>query len=523
MQRQNESAQRRKRAYTKRGAAADRFQSQQRLQALRARFDSRAQAHVTPAKGQARNAHLSFVDKLRSVPARFMQPRILFVTAVTILTAVGILMVFSASSIVALTNSVQGNNPAFYLLRQLIFLAIAILFAYIISRVDYHLLLFQFLPAIACIVFGLLLMIFIPAIGHGSGGASRWISIAGFTLQPSEFAKFVLILIFVRLTVDYAYKKYNVHSYVKQLVAFIGIPMLFILVQPDKGTTLVLCCTFIITALYAGISGRSCLMLIIGGLLAFIGLSLKDEYSRLRLLGMLDPWKSPDKFGYQLIQGFYAFAHGGLFGVGVGMGKQKYGYLPMAYNDFIFSVIGEELGLVGALVVLCCFGLIMYAGLKIAEHAPDLHGQLIVIACTFLFAIQTLLNITGVLGLFPLSGKPIPFVSYGGSSIISSFMLVGLVLSVSRASHLPTTAHDRARADLSLAPNFLVAGAQDASGEQQRAQQLPYRQKFGHKNTHDEHMHITTNARGFRRISVAPSARERLRNDSSRRSDRRGR
>ena len=204
MQRQNESAQRRKRAYTKRGAAADRFQSQQRPQTLRARVDHSTQANVTSAKGQARNAHLSFVDKLRSVPARFMQPRILFVTAVTILTAVGILMVFSASSIVALTNSVQGNNPAFYLLRQLIFLAIAILLAWIISRVDYHLLLFQFLPAISCIVFGLLVMIFIPAIGHGSGGASRWISIAGFTLQPSEFAKFVLILIFARLTVDYA-------------------------------------------------------------------------------------------------------------------------------------------------------------------------------------------------------------------------------------------------------------------------------------------------------------------------------
>ena len=127
MQRQNESTQRRKRAYTKRGAAADRFQSQQHPQTLRTRVDRRSQANTTSAKGQARNAHLSFVDKLRSVPARFMQPRILFVTAVTILTAVGILMVFSASSIVALTNSVQGNNPAFYLLRQLIFLAIAIL------------------------------------------------------------------------------------------------------------------------------------------------------------------------------------------------------------------------------------------------------------------------------------------------------------------------------------------------------------------------------------------------------------
>ncbi len=523
MQRTNESAQRRKRAYTKRGTSADRSHPQDHVQTSRVRQNHRAQAHVSAEAGQTHRPQLGFADKLRSVPARFMQPRILFVTAVAILTAVGILMVFSASSIVALTNSVQGNNPAFYLFRQSIFLVFALIFAFLISRVDYHLLIFQLLPAIACIVFGLLLMIFVPAIGHGSGGASRWISLAGFTLQPSEFAKFVLILIFVRLTVDYAYKKYDMYAYVKQLVLFIGIPMIFILFQPDKGTTLVLCCTFIITALYAGISGRSCLALIGLGIVGFIGLSLKDEYSKLRLLGMLDPWKSPDKFGYQLIQGFYAFAHGGFFGVGVGMGKQKYGYLPMAYNDFIFSVIGEELGLVGALVVLCCFGVILYAGLRIAEHAPDLHGQLIVIACTFLLVVQTLLNITGVLGLFPLSGKPIPFVSYGGSSIISSFMLVGLILSVSRASHLPTTSYDRARADLSLAPDFLVDAPKTASSEQGRVQQLSYRQKFGHKNMHDEHMHITTNARGLQRISIAPSARERLRNDSSRRSDRRGR
>ena len=149
--------------------------------------------------------------------------------------------------------------------------------------------------------------------------------------------------------------------------------------------------------------------------------------------------------GYQLIQGFYAFGSGGLFGVGIGMSKQKYSYLPMAYNDFIFAVVGEELGLVGTLGMLAAFGVLAWAGFRIARYAPDMCGRLIAAGCTSLIVIQLLVNVCGVLGIMPLSGKPVPFVSYGGSTIISCLMLVGMIVSGSNNTALPETVHDRSR------------------------------------------------------------------------------
>ena len=152
------------------------------------------------------------------------------------------------------------------------------------------------------------------------------------------------------------------------------------------------------------------------GIVGVLANSLKDDYSRARIVAVLNPWSDPTGSGYQLIQGFYAFGSGGLFGVGIGMSKQKYSYLPMAYNDFIFAVVGEELGLVGTLGLLAAFGVLAWAGFRIARYAPDMCGRLIAAGCTSLIIIQLLVNVCGVLGLIPLSGKPVPFVSYGGST-----------------------------------------------------------------------------------------------------------
>lgn len=415
----------------------------------RARSAARSARGASASRTGERTLFLgAWYASLRRVPARFMRPRILFVLAIAILSIIGLLMVFSASSITALTNSFLGNNPIYFLVRQAGFMAVGILGAFLISRMDYHLLCHQFLWGIFGIALMLLLLIFTPIAGHDAGGASRWISIASFSLQPSEFTKFILVLMFARIACDYQDHLFDMREFMKRTALFICLPLLLIFAQPDKGTSMVLVITFLVMAFYAGFSGKWCLILTGLGIVGLLAMSLRDNYARLRLLGMLDPWKSPEKYGYQLIQGFYAFANGGLFGTGIGMGKQKYGYLPMAYNDFIFSVIGEEMGLIGAVVVLACFGLILYSGLKIAHHAHDMEGRLIVVGVCMMFVIQTALNISGVLGIFPLSGKPIPFVSYGGSSIISSFLLMGLVLSVSRSERLPQTIHDEARQDL---------------------------------------------------------------------------
>ena len=190
---------------------------------------------------------------------------------------------------------------------------------------------------------------------------------------------------------------------------------------------------------------RYLLVLLALGAAVFLFLSLRDDYSRARFLTMFDPWADPYGNGWQLIQGFYAFGSGGLLGVGVGFSRQKYSYLPMAHNDFIFAVVGEEWGFVGTIGVLAGFLAFLWAGLEIARHAPDFAGRLVAAGCTSIVVIQLFLNVFGVLGLFPLSGKPIPFLSYGGSSILASLMLVGLVMSVSLHSKLPETAHDGVR------------------------------------------------------------------------------
>lgn len=392
-------------------------------------------------------------DAIVAVPARIMQPRILFVLAVAVLTLIGLMMVFSASSINALNNSVQGNNPLFYLVKQSIYLVPALILFFCFSRCDYHNLYSSFFWPLYLGIAFMLLLVLTPFAGHDAYGASRWISFAGFTLQPSEFAKAIIVIGACRLCTLYFEQGISQKDAMLFLVLWIVAPMALIIKQPDKGTTLVLGITLLIMFYYAGGSGKVCAGVSAAGLLGFIGLSVKDSYSYARLLGMINPWDNPETFGYQLIQGFYAFANGGIFGTGVGMGKQKYGYLPMAYNDFIFSVIGEELGFIGALVILACFGIILYAGLSIAKQAQDMAGRLIALGTTTIFIFQALLNICGVLGLFPLSGKPIPFVSYGGSSIISSFMLAGILVSVSRHTQLPQTPSEAMRSSLSIARN----------------------------------------------------------------------
>ena len=212
------------------------------------------------------------------------------------------------------------------------------------------------------------------------------------------------------------------------------LPLGLIFMQPDKGTVTVVAETLVIMLYFGGAPGKLCVGILVLGIATLALISYAQPYSRARIQIMLNPWSDPYNKGYQLIQGLYAFGSGGVFGVGIGMSKQKYSYLPMAYNDFIFAVVGEELGLVG----------------KIARYAPDLAGQLAVVGCTFIIVAQMLLNVTGVLCMFPLSGKPIPFVSYGGSSIMSSLMLAGVVMSVSLQSKLPQTEYDDRRSEWSV-------------------------------------------------------------------------
>lgn len=400
----------------------------------------------TSLSRKTQNRSQSIEKQIMGVPARIMAPRLILIAITAALVCFGFVMIFSASSVKAISES---GNPTAYLSRQVFTAAIGLAAAVVIARADYHVFTKRLGFFWALMIASLVAVYFL---GDETNGASRWISIFGVRVQPSEFAK-IVICVSMAYIADQFYGKRSMSLGQAALytVGLVGVPLGLILIQPDKGTTGVIVIMVLAILVSAGFPGDY--MVKIVGFCVTIALiiALADDYSRQRILTMINPASDPYDTGYQLNQGFIAFGSGGLFGVGIGMSRQKYSYLPEAHNDFIFAIIGEELGLVGTLLVLAAFFFLAYEAWKIADNAPDLQGRLIVMGCITLIITQFFLNVTGVLGLFPLSGKPLPFLSYGGSSIIVSIMLIGLIVSVSKQSALPETEHDRRRQAMSLA------------------------------------------------------------------------
>ena len=385
------------------------------------------------------------------VPERFEKPRLLLYLATFALVAYGLLMIYSSSSIVALTGADTDHNPAYYLIRQLIFVGGGLAAAVVIACVDYHFWANKFIIPIWLFTVFLLGLVIFSSSGTDAYGATRWIQIGSFSLQPSEFAKVTIVLVTASLCGRYFETgELEEGRFVGLMAAAIVIPLGLFLLQPDKGSTMICGLTLLVMFYFCGVPGEAVGVVTLGLAVIFFGYSMRDAYSRQRFLTFLNPWADRYGNGYQLVQGFYAFGSGGIFGVGIGASRQKYSYLPMAYNDFIFSIVGEECGLVGTLAVLALFALLFWSAIQIARYAPDLTGRLIAAGSASLLIIQLFVNICGVLGIMPMTGKPVPFMSYGGSSIISCLMLVGLIASVSRASPLEETESDRRRQDLSV-------------------------------------------------------------------------
>ncbi len=388
---------------------------------------------------------------IRGVPERFMRPRIVLIAVTAVLVCFGLLMIYSASSVTCLNSAVLGNDPAYYLKRQFACAIAGLAIAAGIAHLDYHLLSRDHLMVVVAAVIVALILVFVPGFSNNTYGASRWLNIAGFQLQPSEFAKVAIVTVAAAIAQRY-YVDGDLDNL--ELAKYIGVgvvvPMALIIIQPDKGSTMIIGLALIIMLFVAGFPPLLLALFLAGAFCFIVILSVSQDYALSRITTFLDPWADELGESYQLIQGYYAFGSGGLLGVGIGFSKQKYSYLPMAHNDFIFAVIGEECGLVGTLGVLLAFALFAWAGFRIAKYAPDLAGRLIACGCTSIIIIQLLVNICGVLGMIPLSGKPLPFLSYGGSSIMASLMLVGMLLSVSKNSTLPETEHDARRRGMSV-------------------------------------------------------------------------
>lgn len=344
-----------------------------------------------------------------------------------LLMAIGMLMVYSASAIFAQD---RYQDSLHFLKRSLVFTSAGLVIMFITKSIDYHFY-YKLTYPLLFVSIVLMILIFIPGLGHRAGGAQRWIGIGGFTLQPSELAKLSVI---VFMAYSLAKKKDKMKDFIigfLPAVTIVGLILGLILLQKDLGTTFVIA---MVTLVMLFIGGTRIAYLAAGFLAAVPALYFlifSVDYRRKRVLAFLDPWKYQLEEGFQIIQSYVAFNSGGLTGVGLGQGKQKLFYLPEAHTDFIFSVLGEELGLLGVLAVMSLFLFLVIRGVKIALKAPDLFGTYLATGITTLIATQALINFGVVMGLLPTKGLPLPFISYGGTSLLVLSVLIGILLNIS--------------------------------------------------------------------------------------------
>jgi cell division protein FtsW len=352
--------------------------------------------------------------------------RYLLLGSALFLTVFGLVMVYSASSISAL---VKEGSPFYFAQRQAVFILAGILVAWIASRFDYR----RFRGGLGYQTWGVAVGLLLVTYGLGvvRGGARRWIPLGFFNLQPSELAKIACVLVAAMLAVEWQRQRMDTSSYLRRLGLFVGVPAVLIVFQPDLGTTMLMAMGVAIVLFLGGIELRwvylALALLVVFGLFAIA----IEPYRLARVTATLDPWAEAQGKGYQAVQALLAFGTGGVKGLGLGLSRQKWFYLPEAHTDFVFAMIGEEVGLVGTLAVVGAFIVLVFSGIKIAMGSRDQYGRLVAAALTGMIGFQAVLNMAAVTGVFPVTGKPLPFMSYGGSSMLVTMISLGLILSVS--------------------------------------------------------------------------------------------
>ena len=348
--------------------------------------------------------------------------------SVIIISIFGLIMIYSSSNVWA---EYKFNDAFKYLKMQGLFLIIGIVLMIIISKIPYKYYLDK-ANIILIICFALLILVLIPGIGKIRNGSRSWFGIGGFGIQPSEFMKLALIIFISK----YLHKnERNIISIKKDILPILFITLLtfgLIMLQPDFGTGVIIVMS-IIGILF--ISGLKMKFFIISGIFGIIGaviLILIAPYRFQRILSFINPWKDPLGSGFQTIQSLFAIGPGGLFGLGLGNSIQKHFYLPEPQTDFIFAIISEELGFLGVLIVSSLFLIIIYSGLKISLNAKNLFSKYLSFGITFSLAFQALLNLMVVVSMIPITGITLPFISYGGSSLLVSMASVGIILNIAK-------------------------------------------------------------------------------------------
>jgi cell division protein FtsW len=384
-----------------------------------------------------------------------LEHRILL-TAMFCLLAFGAVMVYSSSSASSLLQG-KGSGTT-YLVKFVAYGAVGLLVMRILARDGINRIQSLVGPLLA-VSFVLVLAVHVPHVGVSVNGARRWLGSGPLQFQPSELLKLALVLYAATLLARRPQRVHDLRELSRPLLIVVGVACLLVVTQPDLGTAMVIAFTTCALLVAAGIPLRN-LAIIGGSAFAVIALyALVKPYARARLTSFVDPWAHASGSGFQAVQGQIAIGSGGLFGVGPGESVQKIFYLPEAHTDFILAVVGEELGIVGVSALLFLYGLIAYAGLRAAKAARSLHSALIAVGMTSLIVSQAILNVFAVLGLAPLTGVPLPLVSYGSSSLIVTLAAMGLLLNVASGG----TAHVRAVAPAARRRPRAVSGGESAT------------------------------------------------------------
>lgn len=342
----------------------------------------------------------------------------------------GVIMITSSSSSLALTRE---NDSFYYLKRQSISVAIGLIAMFVVSRFDY-----RKIKRLSILFLGLSIMLlaFAAISGKVIYGSSRWVALMGVTFQPSEIAKLAAVFFSASVLSNNS----EITKKINKTLIPLGLPVLLIsilvLIQPDLGTTFAILITVFFMLFMAGARFRDLALIGTGGFAAGMIFIMTATYRRERFLAFLDPWNDTESGGFQIIQSFMALGSGGLSGVGLGFSRQKFGYLPTPFTDFIFAIIGEELGLAGTAAVLILFIIFGFLGIKIAQRATDRFGQLLAGGITMMILVQAIINLGAVTGMLPITGIPLPLVSFGGSSLIVTLASIGVLLNISSSEKI---------------------------------------------------------------------------------------
>jgi cell division protein FtsW len=369
---------------------------------------------------------MNFLKRKRSRKLKKQAKRTDYMLAAVavVLSFFGLLMIFEASSVSAMR---EFGDKFRFLKNQLVWAGAGLFFMGLASRVDYRRYYNTSIFLLVALLIGLVL-VFLPGIGVKVSGAHRWINLGFFQLQPSELAKLIIV---IYLSAWFTFKE---KERFLSFIILLGLVLGLIIIEPDLGTAVIIGAIAVTLYFLSGAPLWQFGLLLPAGLVSVLGLAVVSPYRYRRLLTFLNPTENPLGASYHIRQLLLALGSGGWLGIGIGKSRQKFSYLPEATTDSIFAIVGEEFGFIGASIVILLYVFLIYRGLKIANNAPTRFGQLLGAGITSWFAIQTIINLGAMVALLPLTGVPLLFLSYGGSSLIVTFYAVGILLNISKQS-----------------------------------------------------------------------------------------